>query len=152
MAPEDKLLGMRDDTRVYATYRIDFDSDIDPRRDVDLSGAAKCPPEGYDDHPTKPGYRRKVVVEDAQTRDEIEAVLDDEGISYEVEDVSPSQQEREDIEDYGARSGVGGAHAVRWGQSLRDLDAGRISVSDLERGRNPHRGTEFEKPSSGPVR
>lgn len=134
----------------------DSDEDIGSYFD----GALKNPPEGYrgheaqgnytDDNGTEVFYKRKVLVENDTTRDEVESVLTDAGVEYEVEDVAPTAEEKEYIEDYGAESSLEGKSAMSWKRQLEDLEAGNISQVDVERGRNPHRNEHPGRPKSNP--
>jgi len=115
-----------------------------------FSGALKNPPAGYPGHEASGtytdgsgntvSYKRKVLVEDATTRDEVTTELTEAGIEYEVTDVTPTADEKAHIEDYGAENSLEGAGAMAWKQQLEDLEAGNISQVDVERGRNPHSG------------
>lgn len=158
MAQEDKLLGFakngRDTvSRTYSAYRIDYDS-ADSIQELaaegtTFTGATKNPPAGYPGHEAKTNYQRKVLVENATTRDEVQTVLDNAGVSYTTEDVSPSQSEKDAIEQYGAESSLEGVEALKWNQALEDLSTNKISIEDFERGKNPHRGESFNKPGRG---
>lgn len=151
MADVDKLMGMAGDTPVYGAYRIDYDSTDDIRSDEDgnerFTGESKSPRPGHRDHPVKDGFQRKIVVEDASTRDEVQAHLDAENINYVTEDVSPTQQERDDIQAYGASNGVEGREAVKWSRAL-DAANGVADLKEIQRGVNPDTGEEFEPPGA----
>jgi len=144
MTHQDKLMGMRDGNRVYAAYRIDYDSTKDVRN-IDLSGAAKSPPPGYDGHPVKDDYQRKVIVEDDATRDDVISHLDANGIAYTVEDVSPTQTEKDAIETWGAEHGLDAKEAIKWDNAIRAAD----SVAELKavnRGEHPDTGSPVTLP------
>lgn len=160
MADEDKLLGIAKKNRstnyTYTAHRIDYDSaeniaDLAPE-DTEFSGAMKNPPQGYPGHEAKQDFQRKILVEDDATRDEVTAILSDEGIAYESEDVAPTDDEKAHIEDFGAESSLDGADALAWKRQLEDLEAGNISQVDVERGRNPHRDEFPGRPSGHPGR
>jgi len=180
MSNEDKLLSIakngRSTERTYSAYRIDYDSTdsiaelvtveetddegntvevslAESEQTVDdyFTGSLKNPPAGYPGHEAKDAYQRKLLVEDEATRDEVEAALTDATVSHQTEDVSPTQSEKEHIEDYGAQNSLEGGVAMEWKQMLEDLEAGNISPVDVERGRNTHRGTHPGRGKGGPV-
>lgn len=147
MAEEDKLMGYRDATPVYGSYRIDIETTEDIRREIELSGSAKSPdPElSADTHPVKDGFQRKIIVEDEIIRDEIQSYLDEQGINYTTEDISPTQDERDAIRSWGAEHGIDAAKALEW----KDAVDSATSVADLkevEMGRHPDTGEEIERP------
>lgn len=157
MAEEDKLLGRRisnsQTTRIYAAYRIDYDStDSVPNPDTaldpaDLPGAAKNPPAGYPGHEPKDGYQRKVLVEDAATRDEITAYLDEQGIAYVVEDVAPTEDEKAALEEWGAENGLDGPKALEWKDAIESASTVE-DLKTLQRNEHPGNGTKFAPPKA----
>jgi len=178
MADEDKLLSIakngRSTERTYSAYRIDYDSTdsiaelvtveetdnegntvevslAESAQTVDdyFTGSLKNPPAGYPGHEAKDTHQRKVLVEDATTRDDVEAALTDSKVSHQTEDVSPTQSEKAHIEDYGASNSLEGADAMAWKRALEDLEEGNISQVDVKRGRNPHRNEEVGRPNPG---
>lgn len=149
VADVDKLMGWRGDTPVWTAFRIDYALQEDIRLDADgeprFDGTVKSPTADHPDHPPKTGYGRKVLVEDAATRDEVTDYLDGRGIAYTVEDVTTTADEQAAIEDYGARHGVEAVDALVWDAALEAAD----SVEDLkaiERGEHPDTGEAFEPP------
>lgn len=154
VADEDKLLGIaktgRGTAYTYSAYRIDYDSQLsitELGEDAGLigddqvasdyfTGATKNPPHGYQGHEAKTDYQRKVLVEDATTRDEVQAVLNDAGASYTTEDVSPTDAEKAHIKDYGAENSLDVPFALRWMRSLTALDGGNITEAQFERWNN----------------
>lgn len=94
--------------RTYSAYRIDYDDS----RSLDEIGGFDDVREHYTSrvkavsqtaidrghHTPKDGYQRLVLVEDAPTRDEVQADLDANGVASTTEDVSPSIQEQVIIE------------------------------------------------------
>lgn len=158
MSNKDKLMGMKDETHVFTSHRIDYDSDRDVRMNYDdsgnqqgmrdLSGAAKCPRQGHSDHPVKDGYKRKVVCETADVKDTLVSVLEAWGVTYTVEDVAPNQSEKDAIRQWGASDGVDAAEALKWDKALQDLSNGNITQADYERGKNPNESEEFDHPKS----
>jgi len=145
MADEDKLMGLRDGKRVYAAYRIDYDSSNDIRDDVDLSGSAKSPRPGHDGHTVKDGYQRKIVVEDATTRDEVQSHLNSEGISHTTEDVSPTQSEMDCMERWGAKHGLDAKEAIAWDNAVASAST-VADLKDVQRGQHPETGEKVEPP------
>jgi len=169
MADEDKLLGIaqngRTTERTYSEYRIDYDSadsvaeltTVDVTEDGEtvtvslaesnqttgnyFSGALKNPPAGYPGHEAKDAYQRKVLVEDEATRDEVESVLTNAGVSSQTEDVAPTEEEKEYIVDYGAESSLEVPFAMQWMESLQALDAGTISQAQFEQWNNSETGS-----------
>lgn len=129
MASEDKLMGKRDNEFVFAGYRIDFDSTDDIRyKEVEVTDeqgnvigseieerwtfVPKSPAPGHSEHPIKSGYQRKIIVENASQRDDVTQYLDDQGINYEVEDVSPTSEEKSDIRKNDSEHGVDAGRAL----------------------------------------
>jgi hypothetical protein len=166
MADSDKIVSFRISgdtvTRVWASYRIDYDSErslfdisgIDPAEtdpETHYGGVVNQRPPNHDVHSPKQGYQTVVQVENASARDAVIADLDAEGISHSAaEDVSPAQDEKEALKAYGARNGVTAQEGMRWKRGLEDLDKGNISQKDFELGRNPNAGERFGPPKDTP--
>lgn len=153
MADIDKLMGMADDTPVFAAYRIDYADREDIRfteeGDERFGGNAKSPPPGHRHHDdVKDGYQRKIIVEDAATRDEVQAYLDGEDIGYVTEDVTPTQAEQHAIRRYGVQDEVDARHAITWNDALESAD-GVQDLADVQRGIHPTTGEEFNPPGKG---
>jgi len=149
MSHEDKLIGMRDDNRVYASHRVDFNSDKDPRNDLELSYAVKVPPQGYTGHEAKEGYKRKAVCETASAKNKVVDWCKNNNVSYTVEEINLTQEEKDAFESYRAENGLQAKEACKWLNALQDLDKGNISRKDFELGKNPHRGEKFKTPNQG---
>lgn len=163
MAAEDVLFGVAisggNTNRTYTKYRIDYNDERDISEFVsveDLDGSIKNPPLDYPGHESPGNYKRKVLVAEGDSADSVldditssfDAASDGDGIGYNVEDVSPSQDERDAMEEYGAMNGLEGHDAERWAQAVVDLDNGNITMDDFQHGKNPHRGYEFGGPSN----
>lgn len=155
--------------RRYTQYRIDYNDDVAISELVDTDSfevGFKNPPAGYPGHEAYGNYQRKVLISEGSdadaARDAVVAALDegytytdDEGNEIEVrdigttvEDVTPVEDERAACEDYGAMNSLEGHDAERWAQAVEDLDAGHITMTDFEHGRNPKRGYEFGGPGN----
>lgn len=151
MSHKDKLMGLRDGQRVYAAYRIDYDNSDDVRSNIDLSGAAKSPPPGYDGHAVKDGYQRKVTVENSTTRDDVTAYLDANGVDYTVEDVAPTTSEKDAIEQWGGEHGLDAKEAIKWDNAVAAAD----TVADLKKvqcGEHPDTGESVTPPKKPQTR
>lgn len=150
MANEDKIMGVRDGTRIHASHRIDIATADDIRFDADgnerFTGAAKSPATDHSNHATKAGYQRKVIVENAATRDEVTSYLNSAGIGHTVEAVSPTASETDAFDQWGAENGTDAVEALKWDLAVSDLAGGLISQADYERGLNPNRSESFSKP------
>lgn len=110
--PQDKLLGVTisggTTKRTYSAYRIDYDSSLTLAEiagvdDLDghYSGQAKYIGEtsiNRGHYSVKDNYKRIILVSDATTRDEVQADLDSENVTYTTEDVAPTKQEKTLIE------------------------------------------------------
>lgn len=147
MHEEDKLMGLREKKRVYASYRVDYNSKKDVREEITSSGAVKVPPKGYEPHSTKQGYQRKAICEKTSDKDSIVQWCDNNNIDYSVESITVSKEEKEAFEAYEAENGVQAKKAVKWLQGLKDLSNGNISKKDFELGKNTYREEEFKPPN-----
>lgn len=168
--PQDKLLGYRSDTGpVYSAYRIDYDDDRRLREILGLddiavlsdqySGTVKHPNQtaidrGY--HSVKDGYQWKVLVTDRTTRDEVQQDLDDAGVSYTTENVSPTMYERKAVEACGAYTDTHMPSVISWYNDVQTMwekavdecEAGNLSESKLMRGLDDVNGNTIPMPQS----
>jgi hypothetical protein len=166
MAAEDYITGISiTDSKIsyhYTTYRIDYFDERSVGEFIDMEqydAAIKNTPLGYDGHKPKPNYTRKVLIgsgSDADAaRDAIvsafEEALDGDGIGYTVEEITVSNVSKEAISDYGAKNALEVHDAVKWAQAIEDLEATHITMTDFQRGRNPHRGYQFGGPQNKEV-
>jgi len=149
MSDEDKLMGMRDSKKVYASHRVDFDSDKDPRDDLELSDAVKVPPQGYSGHKAKTEYKRKAICETSTVKDKLVKWCDDNNISYTVEQIDVRQEEKDAFESYRAENGLQANQACKWLRAVKDLEKGNITRKDFELGNNPSKGEKFKPPNQG---
>jgi len=146
---EDKLLGMRDNQRVYSSYRVDFNSEKDPRVELEFSDACKVPPQGYSGHEAQKGYKRKALCETPSVKRKVVDWCKDNNVKYSVEEINVTEEEKNAFESYRAENGLHAKEACKWLRALQDLDKGKISRKDFELGNNSHRGEKFKTPNQG---
>lgn len=160
MADSDKVIAYEElngqGTLHFGNFRIDYD---DGRDITEISGLAEDadieayyggrihnPPEGYEGHEAKAGFRRKVVVENASARSTVINDLDSAGVAHSApENVAPTQDEEDAIRVYGAYNGILAAQAMRFLRGVEDLNNGQITEKDYRLGRNPNRGERIPK-------
>jgi len=84
-----RLMGMRDGSKVLADYRLDIDTTKDIRQKADLSAAAaKSPPPNHAQSNPQQSYQRVVWAETATVKDMLVSHLDSEDIAYTVTDLT----------------------------------------------------------------
>lgn len=146
MAKEDKLMGRRDKNKIYASYRVDFNSKQNPRENLDLSDAVKVPPKNYEGHEAKTGYKRKAICETSAVKDKVVQWCKDNNVSYTIEQIDVTQEEKDAFKSYKAENGLQANEASKWLQAAKDLDKNNISRKAFELGNNPHQGENFKPP------
>ena len=128
---EDKLLGVaisgEQTTRTYSAFKIDYDSE---KKVSDLLGEGETVEDYFTGQlkTTPSGY---VLVEDATTRDEVQALLDENSITYETTDVAPTEAEKDAIEYYDVTNGREIEEAVQKHHS--SLNRSRISQASKDK-------------------
>lgn len=144
---QDYILGVRGGSIVFSHSRVDADlSGLEEARqryfmrEYHSQGPQFAAGDGYD------FTAWHALTEEQAEEDALVADLEAEGLTPSVTSISPTLDEEQDLEDYGVSDRSEVAEALAWGRALRDVEAGNISMADVERGRNPHRGESFDRP------
>jgi len=150
MTIEDKFIGMRDNERIYCSFRVDYNSEKDPRKEgAEVGSMVKIPPKNYEAFTVKDSYSRKALCEDKTSKDEIVDWCEANNVSYVVEEIQISSKEKQAVESYSAETGLEGQEALKWLRALEDLQKGKISRKEFELGNNTNRGEKFNPPNKG---
>lgn len=132
---KDKLMGVRDEKRVYPDFRIDYDSSKRVKNEISFEEAVKNPPEEHKLNDAKSRYKLKALCEGESSKNKIVEWLESNSISYEVTIISLSEEEKKAIESYGAKKGLECKEALERLERLKKLEKGIISRKEFELGR-----------------